>query len=71
MKEVKRDLKDCIRVVANVHDLDLDRYFIEVKFRNIHGKWAHVILPRNMIRPNGGVLGEFLDRGAALPTGKA
>jgi putative DNA primase/helicase len=70
MKKAKSDLNDCIRFIANVHDLDLDRYFIELKFRDVLGKWSYAILPRSMIRSNGGVLGELLDRGAALPTGK-
>ena len=64
------DFTDCIRVVANVHDLDINRYSIEVEFRDIKGNWSHDILPRNIIRSGGGALDELLGRGAVLPTGK-
>jgi hypothetical protein len=50
MKKTPLDFTDCVRVVANVRDLDLDRYFIEVEFRDIHDQWAHDILPRSIIR---------------------
>jgi putative DNA primase/helicase len=64
------DFTDCIRVVANVHDLDINRYSIEVEFRDVKGNWSHDILPRNIIRSGGGALDELLGRGAVLPTGK-
>jgi hypothetical protein len=69
MKKKALDFGDCVRVVANVHDLDINRYSIEVEFRDIKGNWSHDILPRNIIRSGGDALDELLGRGAVLPTG--
>ena len=70
MKSKKLTFTDCIRVVANVHNLDLDRYFIEIKFRDIHGHWAHATLPRGILGSGSEALKDLLGRGAALPTRK-
>src|SRR6266446_3401231 len=68
MKKTPLAFPDRIRVVANVLDLDTNRYSIELEFRDIHGKWSHVLLPRNIIRSGIGALDELLNRGAQLPT---
>ena len=69
MKKTPLDFTDRIRVVANALDLDTNRYSIELEFRDINGKWSHVLLPRNIIRSGVGALDELLNRGARLPTG--
>ncbi len=69
MKKTPLDFTDRIRVVANVLDLDTNRYSIELEFRDINGEWSHVLLPRNIIRSGVGALDELLNRGARLPTG--
>src|SRR5258707_15458372 len=72
MKNEKKplDFTDRIRVAANVHDLDTNRYSVELEFRDIKGKWSNVLLPRNIIRSGIGALDELLARGAILPTGR-
>jgi hypothetical protein len=50
MKKTPVDFTGRIRVTANVHDLDLDRYFIEVEFRHIDGRTATTTLPRGIIK---------------------
>jgi hypothetical protein len=69
MKKKPPNFSDCVSVVANVRDLDLDRYSIEVKFRDVNGKWSNAILPRGIIRSGVGALEELLNRGAHIPTG--
>jgi putative DNA primase/helicase len=69
MKKTPVDFTGRIRVTANVHDLDLDRYFIEVEFRHIDGRTATTTLPRGIIKSGNDALKELLDRGAVLPTG--
>jgi Domain of unknown function (DUF927) len=69
MKKTPVDFTDRIRVVANVLDLDTNRYSVELEFRDIHGNWSHVLLPRSIIRSGVNALNELLDRGANIPTG--
>jgi hypothetical protein len=69
MRKIPLDFTDRIRVVANVHDLDVDRYLIEVEFRHIDGRTATATLPRGIIKSGSEALKELLDRGAKLPTG--
>jgi putative DNA primase/helicase len=69
MKKTPLDFTDRIRVAANVHDLDTNRYSIELEFRDINGTWSHVLLPRSIIRSGVNALNELLDRGANIPTG--
>jgi hypothetical protein len=68
MKTKPLDFSECIRVIANVHHLDTNRYFVELKFRDVRGNWSNVLLPRNIIRSGISALDELLDRGAQLPT---
>ena len=69
MKKKPLDFSDCIRVVASVHNLDTNRYSIELEFRKEDGQWSSVLLPRKIIRSGISVIDELLDRGAGLPTG--
>jgi putative DNA primase/helicase len=69
MRKIPLDFTDRIRVVANVHDLDVDRYLIEVEFQHIDGRTATATLPRGIIKSGSEALKELLDRGAKLPTG--
>jgi putative DNA primase/helicase len=68
-EKVPLDFTSHIRVVANVHDLDTNRYSVELEFRDVKGNWSNVLLPRNIIRSGIGALDELLNRGAHLPTG--
>jgi putative DNA primase/helicase len=63
------DFTKCIRVVANVHDLDTNRYSVELKFRNTKDEWSTAILPRRITSSGRRALEELLDLGANLPTG--
>jgi hypothetical protein len=69
MKTKPLDFSECIRVIANVHDLDTNRYSIELEFRDVRGNWSRDLLPRNFIRSGVSALDALLDRGAQLPTG--
>ncbi len=69
MKKTALDFTDRIRVVANVHDLDTNRYLVEIEFRDINGRWSYVHLPRSIIRSGVNASNELLDRGANIPTG--
>src|SRR3984893_5794037 len=69
MKKPPLDFTKCIRVVANVLDLDTNRYSVEVTFRDINDNWSNAILPRGIIRSGVRALEELLNRGARLPTG--
>src|SRR5271166_5500304 len=70
MKKKTLDFNDCVRVVANVHDLDTNRYSVELKFRNTKGEWSTVMLPRRITSSGHRALEELLDLGAKLPTGR-
>jgi hypothetical protein len=69
-KKTPLDFNDCVRVVANVHDLDTNRYSVELKFRNTKGEWSTVMLPRRITSSGHRALEELLDLGAKLPTGR-
>jgi Domain of unknown function (DUF927) len=67
-KKKTLDFGDCVRVVANVHDLDTNRYSVELKFQDIYGKWSKAVLARKIIRSGTSALDEMLERGANIPT---
>jgi uncharacterized protein DUF927 len=69
MKNTPLKLADCIRVIANVHDLDTNRYSVELEFRNTKNERARATLPRRITSSGYGALKELLDLGAKLPTG--
>jgi putative DNA primase/helicase len=69
MKKTPLDFTDCIRMVSNVHDLDTNRYSVELEFRNTKDEWSSAILPRRITSSGYGALKELLDLGAKLPTG--
>jgi putative DNA primase/helicase len=69
MKKTPLDFTDRIRVVANVHDLDTNRYLVEIEFRDIQGNGSNALLPRSIIRSGVNASNELLDRGANIPTG--
>jgi putative DNA primase/helicase len=69
MKQTPLNLTDRIRVIANVHDLDTNRYSVELEFRDVKGGWVNELLPRSIIRSGVSALDELLDHGANLPTG--
>ena len=49
MKKTPLDFTHRIRAVANVLDLDTNRYSIELEFCDINGQWSNVLLPRRII----------------------
>jgi putative DNA primase/helicase len=69
MKKTPLQLADCIRVIANVHDLDTNRYSVELEFRNTRDGQARAMLPRRVTSSGYCALKELLDLGAKLPTG--
>jgi uncharacterized protein DUF927 len=69
MQKTPLKLADCVRVLANVHDLDSNRYFVELEFRNTKDEQARAMLPRRITSSGYGALKELLDVGAKLPTG--
>ena len=69
MKKTPLNLADRIRVIANVHDLDTNRYSVEVEFRNTRDEQARAMLPRRITSSGHLALKELLDLGAKLPSG--
>jgi putative DNA primase/helicase len=69
MKKPNLDSTNCIRVIANVLDVDTNRYSIEVEFQDVKGIRSTAILPRAIIRSGVRASEELLNRGAQLPTG--
>jgi hypothetical protein len=69
MKKTSVKLADCIRVIANVHDLDTNRYFVELDFQNTKNERIRAIVPRRITSSGHLALRELLDLGAKLPTG--
>jgi putative DNA primase/helicase len=69
MKKTPVDFSDCIRVLANVHALDSNRYSLELEFRNVEDQWSNVLLPRSIIRSGITALDELLELGANIPAG--
>jgi hypothetical protein len=65
--EKRVSVKDLIRVVSIVHDIDVDRDFIEVEFRNVGGGLNRITLERGLTGPN--ALKELLRAGATIPPG--
>jgi uncharacterized protein (DUF927 family) len=65
------NLKDLIRVVATIHDIDKNKYFIEVEYRGVEGQLKRTMLPRSLMRSGTRALERLLDEGAILPSGKA
>src|SRR3984893_12331892 len=68
MKKTPLNLADRIRVIANVHDLDTNRYSVELEFRNTKNERTRATLPRRVTSTGYGALKELLDLGAKLPT---
>jgi uncharacterized protein DUF927 len=60
-------VKDLIRVTSIVHDIDVDKYFIEVEFRTVGGELKRVTLERGLTGPH--ALKELLRAGATIPPG--
>ncbi len=69
MKQTPLNLADCVRVIANVRNLDTNRYSVELEFRNTKNERARATLPRRVTSSGYGALKELLDLGARLPTG--
>jgi hypothetical protein len=61
------NFKDMIRVVSTIHDIDADKYFVEVEYRDVKGDLKHTVLQRGLIRPGGNAFEQLLNRGATLP----
>jgi putative DNA primase/helicase len=60
-------VKDLIRVVSIIHDIDVEKYFIEVEFRNVGGELKRITLERGLTGQN--ALKELLRAGATIPRG--
>ena len=60
-------VKDLIRVVSIIHDIDVDKYFREVEFRSVGGELKHITLERGLTGQN--ALKELLRAGATIPRG--
>jgi Domain of unknown function (DUF927) len=69
MEKKAVSVKDLIRVVSIIHDIDVGKYFIEVEFRSVEGKLERTTLQRGLTGPR--ALEELLMEGAAIPSGTA
>jgi uncharacterized protein DUF927 len=61
-------IDDIVKVVSTIHDVDENRYFIEIEYLDVEAQRERTILPRGAIRPNGKALEKLLDAGADLPS---
>jgi putative DNA primase/helicase len=68
MDNSKVKVADLIRVVSTIHNIDEDKYFVEVEFRDVRGNLARTLLARGLIRPGSNVLEQLLNRGANFPS---
>jgi hypothetical protein len=60
-------VKDLIRVVSIIRDIDVDKYFIEVEFRDLGGELKRITLERELTGQNAPK--ELLRAGATIPRG--
>jgi putative DNA primase/helicase len=67
MEKKAVSVKDLIRVVSIIHDIDVNKYFIEVEFRNVGGELDRITLERGLTGQN--ALKELLRAGATIPRG--
>jgi uncharacterized protein (DUF927 family) len=67
MEISKMKLKNLVRLVSTIHDIDNDRYSIEIEFRDVEGNTKRTVIPRSLIRSGSKALDELLQRGANLP----
>ncbi len=67
MEISKMKFKDLVRLVSTIHDIDNDRYSIEIEFRDVEGNSKRTVIPRSLIRSGSKALDELLQRGANLP----
>jgi putative DNA primase/helicase len=67
MEKTAVRVKDLIRVVSIIHDIDVDKYFIEVEFRGVGGELKRFILERGLTGQN--ALKELFRAGATIPHG--
>src|SRR5580704_2352145 len=65
--ERRVSVKDLVRVVSIIHDIDIGQYFIEVEFRTVGGELNHITLERGLTGQH--ALKELLREGAAIPPG--
>jgi putative DNA primase/helicase len=67
MENSKMKLKDLVRVVSTIQNIDDEQYFIEVEFRDVEGNTKRTVMPGSLIRSGSKALDELLQRGANLP----
>jgi putative DNA primase/helicase len=67
MEKRTLSVKDLIQVVSIVHDIDVDKYFIEVEFHNVGGELKRITLERGLTGQN--ALKDLLRAGATIPPG--
>src|SRR6266566_2308680 len=57
-----------VQVVANIHDIDLNQYFIEVEYTSVEGEQKRCMLPRSIMNAGSKAFEKLLDLGADLPS---
>jgi hypothetical protein len=51
VEKVSIDVKDVIRVVSIIHDIDHGKYFTEVEFGTVEGRLERITLERGLTGP--------------------
>src|SRR5271154_4142588 len=69
MEKKAVSVKDLIRVASIIHDIDVDKYFLQVEFRSVEGELERTTLQRGLTGPR--ALEKLLMEGAAIPSGTA
>jgi hypothetical protein len=65
MSKAKVKITDLIRAVSTIHDIDVDKYLIEVEFRTVEGELKRTTLARGLAPSK--ALEKLLNEGATLP----
>jgi putative DNA primase/helicase len=65
MSKAKAQITDLIRAVSTIHDIDVDKYLIEVEFRTVEGELKRTTLARGLAPSK--ALEKLLNEGATLP----
>jgi hypothetical protein len=67
MEKATVRVKELVQVVCTIHDIDIDKYFIEVQFSSVDGELKRITLPRGLRGPT--ALEKLLNEGASIPHG--
>jgi len=60
MEISKMKLRDLVRLVSTIQNIDDDQYFIEIEFRDVEGNTKRTVMPRSLIRSGSKALARII-----------